>query len=1292
MTDLTSVEIPKPKDWQALERHCRLLFELSLQDPAVQNNGRQGQRQHGVDIFGRRGGGTGPQVGVQCKGKSSNYGSSVTEAELEDEVEKTKKFQPPLNEFILVTTAPEDTKIQQAVRLLEKKVRAEGRNLSVQVWGWGRVQDEINRFPEALRAFHPDATPFTDKILDVVKETNRLVTEDRATNAAAIADIKQALAQMFIQRPPVSTDATAADALDKELHNQIDGYRDLMRDGQPRTALQLLNRLKDRLGDNTPQRVRYRLLSNIGAAHYNLGEYDTASDFLLEASPLYPDDHISLANKTAALLIKGRKDDAHAVVVAAMGAHPDSQELALQRIQALGPGENVEEVWQSLSEKAKSTAVVFAFRVGVLREAKDDRWIALAAEGCALYPDDEGLKIFRAESILHRLLSSDPGAVGLAKGDVPTQAELKDAAERLEKSWIKSKGQETPAKLPCAHNAALAWHILGEASHAAALLDELIARGYDADETKHLRLAIYRKQGKPAEAIRLSDTLSDTPTHRVMRADLRIDIAPSEARNILADRASYTRGSDIIAAALTVVDTYIRENDFDAALAEAERLAAALPDHPQGPLAHFRIRKARGDEGSMSDLGGALSLVKDDTDFPTRFFVAEALASVERFDDVVGLLANKTSHSFDSPALRALVAAAVNSDRRVLLSKILKELPREVAEDRFYIKSKIALSIRTGDIRNAEKQIREFLKREPDNLELHIQLLHALFRLDKIEELGTEASLPASQFKGQPSDFLKLAHFKDDFGDWREAHILAYETLLANPNSQSVAIGYIGIFLRPGHSRELSVTSPTVENDTAVGLKDDDGVTSLYVIESEIALRPSGQYIAPDHLLAKRLAGKNVGDIVELPDKTQATIIWIKPKVLHALHDVMENFNNRHPEARGLERVRVEPGKEGGFEPMLERVRDRHDAIQQVGQLYDSGAMPIALVGRSLGCDPVEAMVGLASNGHSIGSCDGNHLERETAVAAIDANSGRGCVVDAITLHVIRRLKLEAAVTAVCGPIKIVDESTLRIQRKIHELRERIDEPDMSISWHDGQYCRQDTTPEQKQSILKMLQEDQQWLAANATVVPAEGSTDPSLDWRPLIERFGSEFLDEIRAAEGAGLLLLCEDRVLRGLAKIDFKVPGTWLQPVLMRALDQKIITLGQYREAIVALIDSKFEFISIGADLLVSAIRGTNGHVLPQDFEKLVSRLGGEKADMESHMRVAYGAAVVIWSDRTLSDTLRQGAVGILLERMIADRGSTHAQLVLSTWIEAERLNSSNMHRYIIDWIRGHFINTNE
>lgn len=173
MTDFTSVSIRPPKDWQAFERHSRLLFEYALHDPAAQNNGRPGQRQHGVDIFGRRGGGTGPLVGIQCKGKDNDYGGVVTEAELRREVKNTHKFKPDLKEFILITTAPDDADIQEKARLLEQEVRAAGRYLSISVWGWGRVQQEINRYGEVLRAFHPDATPFTNVQLDAAAQTRQ---------------------------------------------------------------------------------------------------------------------------------------------------------------------------------------------------------------------------------------------------------------------------------------------------------------------------------------------------------------------------------------------------------------------------------------------------------------------------------------------------------------------------------------------------------------------------------------------------------------------------------------------------------------------------------------------------------------------------------------------------------------------------------------------------------------------------------------------------------------------------------------------------------------------------------------------------------------------------------------------------------------------------------------------------------------------------------------------------------------------------------------------------------------
>ena len=63
----------------------------------------------------------------------------------------------------------------------------------------------------------------------------------------------------------------------------------------------------------------------------------------------------------------------------------------------------------------------------------------------------------------------------------------------------------------------------------------------------------------------------DSPGGRIIRADVRAERSPSEARTILAGRASFTEERDIIGAALTVIETYCEEKNFTDALAEAER-------------------------------------------------------------------------------------------------------------------------------------------------------------------------------------------------------------------------------------------------------------------------------------------------------------------------------------------------------------------------------------------------------------------------------------------------------------------------------------------------------------------------------------------------------------------------------------------------------------------------------------------------------------------------------------------------------------------------------------------------
>src|SRR4051812_38732769 len=113
MPAFSASQIPPPKNWQDFESLCWDLWRRIWNDPNTQKNGRQGQAQCGVDVYGRRGG---TWVGLQAKGKDNFTEQRVTVRELRAEVEKAKGFTPNLGEFVLATTGPKDGKVEEAAR------------------------------------------------------------------------------------------------------------------------------------------------------------------------------------------------------------------------------------------------------------------------------------------------------------------------------------------------------------------------------------------------------------------------------------------------------------------------------------------------------------------------------------------------------------------------------------------------------------------------------------------------------------------------------------------------------------------------------------------------------------------------------------------------------------------------------------------------------------------------------------------------------------------------------------------------------------------------------------------------------------------------------------------------------------------------------------------------------------------------------------------------------------------------------------------------------------------------
>lgn len=160
-------QIAPPKEWGTFEELCHALFKRVWQDPLAQKNGRRGQAQHGVDVFGSPNGDRRSYRGVQCKGKDSNYGSKAKWSEVLAEIAKAEKFSPKLDEWIFATTAPVDVILQKAARELSVDRRAKGL-FSIDVLGWEEIQALMAGAPEVIAEFYPEHADHLPQVIEAL--------------------------------------------------------------------------------------------------------------------------------------------------------------------------------------------------------------------------------------------------------------------------------------------------------------------------------------------------------------------------------------------------------------------------------------------------------------------------------------------------------------------------------------------------------------------------------------------------------------------------------------------------------------------------------------------------------------------------------------------------------------------------------------------------------------------------------------------------------------------------------------------------------------------------------------------------------------------------------------------------------------------------------------------------------------------------------------------------------------------------------------------------------------------
>ncbi len=153
MPVLPLAQFPPPSSWEEMEILIWDLLRRVWQDSGAQRNGRLGQTQHGVDIWGRINRGD-CWAGAQVKAPKKPFSSFLPESDLLAEVEKAKEFKPALTEFLVITSGQADARIQESARKLTVEHREHGL-FSVEVWAWEEVHRRLVQYPDLLKLYYP---------------------------------------------------------------------------------------------------------------------------------------------------------------------------------------------------------------------------------------------------------------------------------------------------------------------------------------------------------------------------------------------------------------------------------------------------------------------------------------------------------------------------------------------------------------------------------------------------------------------------------------------------------------------------------------------------------------------------------------------------------------------------------------------------------------------------------------------------------------------------------------------------------------------------------------------------------------------------------------------------------------------------------------------------------------------------------------------------------------------------------------------------------------------------------
>lgn len=1209
MTTVQSRALPPPSNWQDFERLCFDLYSRFWKTSDAAFNGRSGQPQAGVDVYGTDR--TEDRfTGVQCKGRDGDYGRPLTKADLLAEVEKAKTFEPALEVFIVATTAPDDVALLKIARQISKAHREVGL-FEVRVQGWATLKQVLTDHLDVVEKHFPDLAP--RKIDQQIAMSEGRIRQD-IDGVVGLQNEANQILMGLVEK--LSDQPTTGDPLQE----QISLLSALLNQGEAKAALKALLKLEGEVSSTASARNRYRLRANVGSALLNLGRTAEAIEAFKAAYALDPDWPNAMAIGATAAVLEDRHRDAYALAEAALSADPTSRQAALVLMDAAPFDVSTEELEKRLGQElCDHLDVLVGLSLRATRMGDDAAAARYSESAYRKDPNDWRSLSAVAETTLKPILA--PVDIAFSHKVAPEdQAEFELAITHLQAAWtILKERMDGSRGIHVAVNLISALEVDGRAPDAELVLDEALAVA--PTYSPLLRRLAQRYVGEDNwEGVRttLAKIIEEdlVETDRVLRAQALAHLGDPAGALAEAEAVEQSTADDRIrelAASMQI--------EASNGLGRTREVASILMSKYSRSIIIRSVAVSFlevGDpvrEQAISEIGTLAAEITDPRDV---FHAAEAFFAVRRFSEAAELYKLIAAPDKDTLALRRLVISLHNAGRRREARELFEHIPDELRLLRRYAEIGSAIYQQSGLLPQAKELLEAAIAADPTDLENRLAWMNVAERLGQSGEVAEWLKTVPADIFGEPEQLIQIAGAMDRLGVGLNILPIAYRALREGYNDPRIHTNYtIGLFIA-GQVGRRDIPVPEVSGpDVAITLREVEGDRVLtYVLETERDPRIEREEIAPDNPLWPALLGLHVGDEVELSNLGASPSFFkveaITNKYVHAHFRSLSDFPKLFPTDKTLGKFTIDPtAGEAGFSPLLDSVRRRAEQGRKIEDFYRSGSLPLALFGQLAGVTPFEVWDAITQGPDLIlMTCVGTNEElTEGRRRFVDAASA---VVDPITLFGLVRMDIADLVLGGFTEVGVVQGTIDLLRAYVAERRDAIGTSGGSLQVSGDSFAL--VTASDEWAAAKLADAEAALAQAEKlTVYPSEAQEAFSGEAANFFEGLPSAYADTVFAAQSPDRVLISDDRAFRLLAESTGHVKGIWSQAIVSARAAADDIDLADTARAVLALVRARSTFTMLPTPV-ISHVLDDAGWTPTEDVRTLIRHATDPASDQES------------------------------------------------------------------------------